>query len=164
MHYLLKASGTAVALAFGSFAPGAVAQEVTYTMTCQDIGPGTPEALGDREGHTIANYAASCHVNSSPMSDAIMTGADIWEWNGTNAVLLTRYGVTRKPGATTVYQNTGGTLALTVTDGKVTGWTASGKGTVVLATGSAALQAGKPYTWTGKPIGPGRSTFEVKQE
>ena len=29
-------------------ASSAVAQEITYTWTCQDVGHSTPEALGDR--------------------------------------------------------------------------------------------------------------------
>ena len=53
------------------------------------------------------------------MSGAVLTGTTIWEWNGPNAVLLSSNGVIRKPGATVVYQNTGGTLALTMADGKV---------------------------------------------
>ncbi len=97
------------------------------------------------------------------MSGAVLTGTTNWEWNGPNAVLLSSNGVIRKPGATVVYQNTGGTLALTMADGKVTGWTASGKGTEMLATGSLAALAGKPYTWTGKPAGPGQYTIEFKQ-
>ncbi|HZZ22816.1 MAG TPA: hypothetical protein VFE60_09685 [Roseiarcus sp.] len=62
-----------------------------------------------------------------------------------------------------MYQNNEGTLALTMTDGKVTGFTASGKGAEMLATGSLAALAGKPYTWTAKPSGPGQFTIEVKQ-
>ena len=68
MRYILKASGIAAALAFAAFAPGAVAQEVTYTMTCQDVGVGTPEPLGDRQGHSISINELSCHVESGPMS------------------------------------------------------------------------------------------------
>ena len=97
------------------------------------------------------------------MSGAVLTGTTIWEWNGPNAVLLSSNGVIRRPGATVVYQNTGGTLALTMTDGKVTGFAASGKGDEKLATGSLATLAGKPYTWMAKPSGPGQFTLEVKQ-
>jgi hypothetical protein len=165
MRYLLKIAAAAIGSAsVAGFASGAVAQEVTYTMTCQDVGAGTPEALGDREGHTLAIYSGSCRTDSGPLSGAITTGTDIFEWNGPNAVLVTGNGVARKPGATLVYQNTGGKLSLTMTDGKVTGWTASGKGTNLVATGTAASLAGKSYTWTAKPTGPGLSMFEVTQE
>ena len=144
-------------------ASSAAAQEIAYTFTCQDVGTDPPEALGDREGHSISINVASSHSESEPMSGAVLTGTTIWEWNGPNAVLLSSNGVIRKPGATVVYQNTGGSLALTMTEGKVTGFTASGKGDEKLATGSLAMLAGKPYTWTTKPAGPGQFTLEVKQ-
>jgi hypothetical protein len=150
------------ALGFAAFAPSAVAQDITYTWTCQDVGANPPEALGDREGHSISVDAVSCHSKSESMSGALLTGTYIWEWNGPNAVLLSATGVIRKPGATMVYQETGGSIALTMTDGKVTGFTASGKGYEKLATGSLAALAGTPYTWTVKPAGPGQSTVVVK--
>jgi hypothetical protein len=164
MRYLMKGPGIAAAIAFAAFAPDAVAQEITYTWTCQDVGSTAPEALGDREGHSISIDVASCHSESEPMSGAVLTGTTMWEWNGPNAVLLSSNGVIRKPGATMVYQNTAGTLALTMTDGKVTGFTASGKGDEKLATGSLAALAGTSYTWTAKPAGPRQFTVEVKQQ
>jgi hypothetical protein len=78
--------------------------------------------------------------------------------------LVSGNGVIRKPGATVVYVQTDGKLALTMTDGKVTGWTASGKGPWAIATGSAASLAGKSATWTAKPAGPGEFTVEDKLE
>jgi hypothetical protein len=98
------------------------------------------------------------------MKDGILTGTYIWEWDGPNATLVSEHGVIRKPGATLVYVESHGKLALTMADGKVTGWTASARGTNVLATGSAASIAGKSYTTTAKPSGPGQFTFEAKTE
>ena len=164
MKTTLSAAGIAAAIAFAAFAPDAVAQKITYTWTCQNVGTDPPEALGDREGHSISINVASCHSESEAMSGAVLTGTVIWEWNGPNAVLLSSNGVIRKPGATMVYQNTGGSLALTMTDGKVTGFTASGKGDEKLATGSLAALAGTSYTWTAKSAGPGQFTIEVKQQ
>jgi hypothetical protein len=164
MRYLVKISGIATANAFAAFASSAVAQETTFTSTCQGIGSGAPEPLGDREGHSIQTSQGSCHVDSGPMSGGILTTTDIWEWDGPNAVLLSGSGVCRKPGATLVVVDTGAKLALTMVDGKVTGWTASGRGTNVVATGSAASMAGKSYTFTAKPTGPGQFTVETKQE
>jgi hypothetical protein len=163
MRYFLKASGIGTAIAFAAFTQDAVAQEINYTWTCQTIGTDAPEALGDREGHSISVNVASCHSESEPMSGAVLTGTTMWEWDGPKAVLLSSNGVIRKPGGTVVYQNTAGSLALTMTDGKVTGFTASGKGDEKLATGSLAALAGKPYTWTAKPAGPGQFTIEVRQ-
>ena len=46
-----------------------------------------------------------------------------------------------------------------MTDGKPSGWTASGHGIVTLATGSLASLNGKKYEWTGKGTGP--NVFEA---
>ena len=51
-----------------------------------------------------------------------------------------------------------------MTDGKVTGFTGSGKGTAVVATGSAASMAGKSDTWTAKSTGMGQFSVEDKLE
>ena len=59
MKTALFAAGIGTAIAFAAFAPNAVAQEITYTWTCQDVGTGAPEALGDREGHSISIDVAS---------------------------------------------------------------------------------------------------------
>jgi hypothetical protein len=61
-----------------------------------------------------------------------------------------------------VCQESDAKIALTITDGKVTGWTSSGKGTWLVASGSAASLAGKSTTWTAKPTGPGQFTLEEK--
>jgi hypothetical protein len=164
MHYTLKVSGIGTAIAFAAFAPSALAQENTATLTCQDLGwdNGPPEPLGDREGHWITVGEYSCRVNSGPQSGGVSTGTIIWEWDGTNAVELSESGVIRKPGSTLVYRGTEGKLALTMADGKVTGATASLKGQQLVGTGSAASLAGKPYTATSKSTGPSQFTVEVK--
>jgi hypothetical protein len=46
-------------------------------------------------------------------------------------------------------------------DGKVTGFTATGKGRYLLATGSAASLAGKTFSFTAKPTGAGQWETEV---
>jgi hypothetical protein len=55
-------------------------------------------------------------------------------------------------------------LKQAVTDGKVTGFTASGRGTLRLVTGDAASLAGKSVTWTAKTSEPGRFKVELKAE
>lgn len=163
MHNLLKVSGIATAIAFAAFAPSAVAQEIMKYI-CQDIGGGPPEPLGDREGHSISVGPYSCRVDSGALSGGVSTGASIWEWDKTNAVLVSGNGVIRKPGATVVYQATEGKLALTMADGKVTGFTASGRGSYPMAIGSAASLAGKSFTWTAKSTGPGQFEIDGKGE
>jgi hypothetical protein len=138
----------------------AAAQEIVFTSTCQDVGHSAPEPLGDRDGHMISVADYSCHVDTSPMSGAVMTGTIIWEWDGPNATMLSNTGVLRMPGGTMAYSDSGGKIALTMADGKVTGFTASGVGKATLATGAAASLAGKTTNWTAKSIGSGQFTVE----
>jgi hypothetical protein len=163
MRYSLKACGLGTALAFAVFAPRAIAEELTYTWTCQGVGVSQPEAIGDHDGHSISVSTDSCHSESGLMNGAVLTGTTIWEWDGPKATLLSSNGVIRKPGATAVYQNSEGSFAMTIADGKPTGFTASGKGDEKLATGSLASLSGKPYTWTAKSSAPGQFVIEVKQ-
>src|SRR5271169_6733710 len=124
MRYALKASGIVAAVAFAVFAPGAVAQQISK-FTCQAVGAnGAPEPLGDREGHGISVTTASCRNVGGVLDGSLTTPQEIWEWDGTNAKMLLESGVVRKPGAMATYELTEGKLALTMTDGKVTGFTA----------------------------------------
>ena len=78
----------------------------------------------------------------------------MWEWDGPKATQISNSGVARKPGATQAWQDAAGKLTLTMTDGKVTGWTGWGRGVNTLATGDWAPIAGKSYTRTAKFLGP----------
>ena len=150
MCNLLKASGIVAAVAFAAFSPSAIAQEVSKFF-CQAVGAnGAPEPLGDREGHGI-----------SVLDGSLTTAQEIWEWDGTNAKMLLESGVIRKPGAMATFELTEGKLALTMTDGKVTGFTASGKGRWPTATGTAASLAGKSWTFKSWPTGAGQWEGEV---
>ncbi len=166
MQNFLRFSGTAAAaLAFAAFAPSAGAQENTTVWTCQDVGVGPPEPLGDREGHSISVGRYTCRTESGPMGGGVATGTSIYEWDGPKGVELANSGVARKPGATVAWKGTEGKITLTMTDGKVTGWTGSGRGAHVLGTGGWASMAGKSYTWTVKSVAPaGQFTFESKYE
>ena len=63
-----------------------------------------------------------------------------------------------------VYKDLDGKLALTMTDGKVTGYTASGRMNWPIATGSGESLAGKSATWTVKPTGPDQFEIDDKVE
>jgi hypothetical protein len=166
MQKVLRISGSATAaLAFAAFAPSAVAQENTTVWACQDVGGSPPQALGDREGHSISVGQYSCRAESGPLAGGVSTGTNMWEWDGPKGTLLSDSGVVRKPGATLAWKGTGGILTLTMADGKVTGWTASGRGANLLATGGWASMAGKSYTWTAKSVGPASQfSIEAKSE
>jgi hypothetical protein len=163
MRYQPIVSGLAIALAFAAFAPSAVAQE-TYKLTCQDVGGAPPEPLGDRDGHAIQVEEYSCRVDAGVLAGGVVSGENIWEWDKTNAVLVSGEGVIRKPGATTAFRITEGNLALTMADGKVTGSTASGRGNYSLAIGSAASLAGRPFSFSSMGTGPGEFEVDGKQE
>jgi hypothetical protein len=163
MQNLLPISGFA-ALASAAFAPGTMAQENIRVFTCQSVGGGSPEPLGDREGHLISVEQGSCRVEGAYVG-GVSTDTIIWEWDGAKAVELSNVGVVRKPGSTLAWQGTDGKLTLTMTDGKVTGCSGSGRGVNTLATGDWAKLAGKSYTWTAKCVGPASQyTVEAKDE
>lgn len=151
-------------IALAGFAPIAVAQEAASTWICQDVGPsGQTEKLGDREGHSLSVVQYSCRIDGGPLSGGIATGTDIWENDRTKSVRISVSGGVRKPGSRAVYTNGTGNLSLIVTDGKVTGMTASGHGKYVLATGDWARLAGTSDTWTAKPAAaPGQFLVEQK--
>ena len=163
MHSLLNVCGIATAaIALAAVAPSAaVAQDNTFTLACQNIGGGAAEPLGDRADHSIFVNDYSCRFDSGPMKGGVSTANAILEFDGPNAVVVSGNGVVRAPGATVVYQEAGGKVALTMTDGKVTGFTASGQGSFRMATGSAASLAGKSYTFATKSTGQGQFAVEI---
>jgi len=164
MHYLNVCGVATFVIALAAAAPNAVAQENSLKYTCQDVGNFALEPLGDREGHAISVGQFSCRAVSGPMSGALLTGSIIWEWDKTNAVLVSGSGVVRKPGATAVYQDQEGKLALTMADGKVTGFIATGRVSYRVGAGEAAALAGKSFAFTAKSTGPGQYEIEDKAE
>jgi hypothetical protein len=165
MRYLLKLSSIAIAsAAVVAFAPSAVAKDISKAV-CQAVGAsGQPEPLGDREGHGISVTTESCRVEGGAMDGGLMTGQVIWEWDKTNGTLVSVSGVVRKPGATVAYQATEGTLALTIADGKVTGFTGTVKGHWPIATGSAASMAGKTVIVRVKSTGAEQWELDIAEQ
>jgi hypothetical protein len=165
MHCLRIASGFATfAIAFATGAPRATAQEMTFTSTCSQVGVATPEPVGDREGHTIMSEEDVCRFDSGPFAGGVMTSTGIWEWDKTNAILISSGAVFRKPGATAVGRLTEGKIALTIVGGKVSGAVSSVRGSWPIATGNAASLAGKLFTATATDLGPGQFLLEYKVE
>jgi hypothetical protein len=151
--------GCLSAIGFALAVQGATAQEQRSHNDCSNVGGFTPEQLGDREGHALSEAASSCQITDGPLAGAVVTETGLWEWDGPKAKELSDYGVARKPGATFAFKHTDGTLEVMMTDGKPSGWTASGHGIATLATGSWASLNGKEYEWTGKGTGP--NVFEA---
>jgi hypothetical protein len=162
MNSLMRICGFATtAFVLSVAAPSAKAEDNTSASTCQDVGTNTPEPLGDREGHSISVEAYSCRLDSGPLAGGVLTGTVIWEWEKTNATMLSNGGVIRKPGSTATFV-TDGKLALTLADGKVTGGVVTGHGTYSVAAGGAASLAGKSFSYTSTLTGPGEFTIVVK--
>ena len=157
MQNFLRSGGSAAALlAFAAFAPSGAAQELRNHDLCRQTGTYPPEPLGDRDGHTMSSGLDSCETVEGVTKGTIWTGYIIWEWDGPKAKELAGWGVGRKLGATQTCQDLPekGTIELTMTDGKVTGWTASGQCVVTMGTGDFASMAGKTWYWNAKPTGP----------
>ena len=106
----------------------------------------------------------TCRVEGGATDGGVLTGTTIYEWDKGVATLLSGLGVTRKPGATTAYQHTEGKQSLVMTDGKVTGATGSGRGRYTLATGAAAANNGKTYSYTFRTTAPGQFIVDVKND
>lgn len=163
MHRLSRGGRVAAVATLAAFTAAASAQSgITYKLHCQSNGYNPPEPLGDREGHSLAVGQFTCRAEGGPVDGAVLTGMQIWEYDKTNATALAGGGVLRKPGTTVSYQTADGNLALTVNDGKVTGFKGATRGVYKMATGSAASLAGKSYTSNFATSGPGQFIVETK--
>ena len=110
----------------------------------------------------MLNYGLdSCETVEGVTKGAVWTSYIVWEWDGPKAKELAGWSVGRKDGATQACQEIPekGTNELIMTDGKVTGWTASGQCVVTMGTGDFASMAGKTWYWNAKPTGP--MTYEI---
>lgn len=164
MNHELRLRSRLCVAAFALASAGAAAQGVTARLYCHTVGNGTAEALGDREGHTIAAGQFTCRVEGGPGDGGVLTGTNIVEWDKAQGVVLSGSGVTRKPGAVTAYQIVEAKSSLLMTDGKVTGVTGAGRGRFTLATGAAAAYAGKGFSYTLNTTGPGQFVVDVKYD
>ena len=98
----------------------------------------------------------------TPRGD-IWTETIVWEWDKTDASIVESAGVIRKLGGAAVVKITEGSFSLTIAEGKVTGFTGSGRGVFPLAVGTAASLAGKLFTYTVKStIPPAQFSLEMK--
>ncbi len=162
MHRLSRAFGFAFALCVSALSGEVVAQAAaSHKLLCSPMGaPSTWEPVGDRAGHNIQVTRTTCRVEGGPLDGGLVAVNGTWEYDGPNGALLSGDGVIRKSGALAAVRATAGTLVFTMKDGAPTGWTASGKGAFTMASGSAAALAGKTYSWTARPTGPGQSIQE----
>ena len=160
----IPGAGLALALVLAGLAAAplsVLAQAPTQIkMHCLANGNSPPEALGDRPGHSISVSELICRVEGGPLDSGVMTGTQVYEWDGVKGVGKAGFGVVRSPGGKIVYVNTEMTNTLTVTDGKVTGFVATGRGYYPVATGTAQAFVGKTYSYVTKPTGAGQFVIE----
>ncbi|MDM0021026.1 hypothetical protein [Variovorax saccharolyticus] len=151
----------AVSLAILCFDSAAQAPAPPIRSTCQNVGVAAPEPLGDREGHFLSVGPYSCVSQGGVLDGTVSSGMNIWDVDKGAGVLVTGNGVMRKPGMMVVFTVTEGSYALTMADGKVTGFAGSAKGVYKLATGSAASLSGKAYTARFRSIDRGQFVIET---
>lgn len=162
MNRSIKTICGVVVVALATAAASALAQTpITGKAYCVSVGMSPMEPIGDRAGHALQVATYSCRSEGGPMDGGVMTGSNIYEWDGGKAVLLSATGVGRKPGSILSFLATEGTTTLIMTEGKVTGFTGLGKGIVKFASGSAAVLNGKTYSYTARPISPVQFVIET---
>jgi hypothetical protein len=153
----------AVGIFLGVIGAASFAQApLTFRFLCQSVGVGPQEPLGDREGHNLSVTNYSCRVEGGPLDGGLVTGITIYEWDKINGIGLAGNGVVRKPGATAVLQLSDFKNTLTMADSKVSGFLATGNGTYKLATGSSSSLAGKNFSYTSRPNGPGQFVIDIR--
>ena len=158
-HKLVYVSlfGVTCALFGGSvFAQTGVASK----SICMTTGTIAPEPVGDRDGHFIQVSQSTCRIEGGPLDGGVMTQNSIWEVDKGASTLSSSSGVIRKAGGIAVYQTASGTRTVTMKDGKVVGWTATGKSNFPIGGGTVAEVAGKSFTWTARFTGPNQYVID----
>ncbi|MGO4391284.1 hypothetical protein AB4Z46_08015 [Variovorax sp. M-6] len=147
-------------LAFTLMSFGACGQTpMVLRSNCQGVGAAPQEPAG--EGRTVSVSQYSCLNEGGPLEGSVMTGTTIWDSNKGASVSLSGSGVIRKPGSLVVYVVTESTNSTTMVDGKVTGFSGTGKGVYQLATGGASSLAGKSFTFKFHSTGFGRFVVDT---
>jgi len=136
----------------------------SWQADCQYVGVPTREAVGDRDNHALGGVQYTCRVLNGPLADAVLTGNNLFEWNGPRAVALFAEGVYRKPGTVAVFQVSQLNASVQVADGKPVGNTSSGTARFQLATGDAAPFAGKHFKFASKATGMNRFLLDTSIE
>jgi hypothetical protein len=159
-HICMAAALTLSSLFSNAFAQG----QPTYRNFCQTAGTAPQEPIGDRAGHAISASTMTCRVEGGPMDGAVMTGSLFWEWDGPNASGRGAIGIYRKAGASLIWSNSEAKNSQIMVDGKVTGFSSTGRGTYTLGTGSAAALTGKGYTFVTKSTGFNQFVIETTND
>lgn len=134
----------------------------TSKNICNRVGGNSIEPV--TKDMSIQISTISCRIEGGPMAGAVLTGSQVYEFQGLNGTMLFGSGIVRKAGSVLVYQNVDGRTTLSVTDGKVTGATGAGKGVYKAAYGAIASAAGKSYSYKVTTTGPYEFVIEVTDD
>jgi len=145
----------------GDASAQAAAAPVSMRLLCTNHGANAIEPVADREGQSLLAAAASCVVQGGPMDGGVETQHNLWHYDRGAGTLLSGQAVARKPGALSASLITQGALTFQMSEGRMTGWSASGRGRLTLATGGAAALDGKSFAWTASPTGPRSYVVQV---
>jgi len=138
--------------------------QVSYVANCYDAGSNALEPLGDRPGHAIQTGQFICIDVGGPMDGAVETGTYVWEWDKTAIAALVLTGIVRKPGSMAVFQDSESKATAIMSDGKITGFTGSGRGKFLSGAGAAANWSGRSYSYTFQTTGFNQSVVGVRIE
>ena len=145
---LVGASGFALAETIGRF-------------ECSIFGTASPESIGDRAEHGLANVQYSCFGVDGLLKGAVYTGSNISERDGSQGTYLSAGGIYRAPGGLAVTQLMEGTASVIMKDGKPAGAETSGKTVFKFASGTLAALSGKIVKFASQPTGVGRFNLEL---
>lgn len=165
MKNLFLISATAVALTLTSAVGRAQTVAPTFSLACERTGVSPLEPLGDREGHAMSVSHYTCRVTGGPLDSGVLTGTQNWEWQGPNAAGLGGGGVVRHGKGALVYSYLPGSkINLKMDNGKVVGFTGSGAGRYMMATGAASAFANKTFMYTVQSTGFSQFAVDVTVE
>jgi hypothetical protein len=136
------------------------AQQGSWVANCQNFGMSSVEPFGDRPAHNLVVSSYSCRVSGGAMDGSVTTGTSYWDASGPKWILLTGNGAGRKAGGLQVFQQIEGAMELTMRDGKAVGWTATGRGRYLTATGTVSELAGREFRWNARSTGFNAFTIE----
>jgi hypothetical protein len=139
---------------------GVSGQQIVFKGNCMTIGVSPPEQLTGAQGQSVSVGNYTCQMVGGPLDGGIVTGTSIWHYEKGVGKGMSGAGVTRRPDAQAVWDQSEATMNLHVAEGRVTGYSGTGKGQFKLATGAASALNGRLYKFNFRSTGPG--SFEVE--
>jgi hypothetical protein len=164
---LRAVTGSPVACLLGcvlaaAFTPAAMAQSTGQQskMHCTVVGGTAMDPVPGREGVFLQASQAACTIEGGSADGAVQTLQLVWLLDKGKGTMLSNQGVIRKPGLLAMTSGDG-TMTFQMADGRIAGWTASGKTRYQMASGSLAPYEGKSFSWTGRATSPRTYVLDV---